>query len=372
MLDLQHFFTAPHFLSNTARNYDPLQMGNSVSYPESQGFNWTDADVVLVGCALNPSADAVHPADAVRAALYAMYQWHPSIRVYDAGNIQQGARQRDTVVALRTVLAEIEDAGKIALVIGDAHALTLQQYEVFKRREQLIDAAIVDMLIDLDETEETTDQSFLMELLTGTPNFIRNYTHIGFQSYYVHPRMLETLDKLRFDFLRLGKVREQMEEAEPALRSANLFSFDLSAVRYPDAISNIDGSPNGFTGDEACMLTRYAGMSPKLSSMGIYGYNPAHDPHKMTARLVAQMIWYFLDGLLIRQAEADLSKDNEFVSFHITTEDMETVFMKSKRTGRWWMKVTDGHFIPCLHTDYITASQNEIPERWLREQERLS
>src|SRR5690606_3125417 len=115
-----------------------------------------------------------------------------------------------------------------------------------------INATVADMLIDLDETEATTSRSFLMDMLTSTPNYIRHYSHIGFQSYYVHPQMLETLDKLRFDFFRLGRVREHMEDVEPVLRASDMFSFDINAVRYSDAPANSGDSPNGFTGDEAC------------------------------------------------------------------------------------------------------------------------
>ena len=39
-------------------------------------------------------------------------------------------------------------------------------------------------------------QNFFMEMLTGEPNYIRHYNHVAFQSYFVHPHMLETMDKL--------------------------------------------------------------------------------------------------------------------------------------------------------------------------------
>ena len=183
--------------------------------------------------------------------------------------------------------------------------------------------------------------------------------------------MLETLDKLRFDFFRLGKVREHVEDMEPVLRISNLFSFDLSAVRYCDAPSNINGSPNGLTGEEACMLTRYAGMSEALTSFGIYGYDALNDTHDMTARLVSQMIWYFVDGYLVRKSEAKLSEREEFIVFNITFTENDTLFLKSKRTNRWWMRLPDLSFVPCSYNDYLAASKDEIPERWLREQERL-
>src|SRR5690606_25482484 len=146
-------------------------------------------------------------------------------------------------------------------------------------------------------------------------------------------------DKLRFDFFRLGRVREQMEEAEPVLRSSDLFSFDINAVRFSDAPVNRYGSPNGFTGDEACMLTRYAGMSERLTSMGIYGYDPVRDQHRMTAKLIAQMIWYFIDGYQVRLTEARTGDKDAFMEFHVRFTSNDTSFLKSKRTGRWWMQM---------------------------------
>ena len=208
-------------------------------------------------------------------------------------------------------------------------------------------------------------------MLTVQPNFVNHYSHIGFQSYYAHPRMMETLDKLRFDFYRLGRVREHIEDMEPVLRTSNLFSFDISAVKYSDAPVNINGSPNGFTGEEACVLTRYAGMSDKLTSLGIYGYHPEDDTANMTAKLISQMIWYFINGYQVSKSEAELTDHEEFITFHVTFTDNDTVFLKSKRTNRWWMRLPNQAYVPCSYNDYLIASNDEIPERWLREQERL-
>jgi len=119
------------------------------------------------------------------------------------------------------------------------------------------------------------------------------------------------------------------------------------------------------------MLTRYAGMSDKLTSFGIYGYDDAADVHGMTARLLSQMIWYFIDGYLVRKTEAELTDESEFVQFHVSFTDNDTDFIKSKRTNRWWMKMPTGAYVPCSYRDYLAASSDEIPERWLREQERL-
>jgi hypothetical protein len=229
---------------------------------------------------------------------------------------------------------------------------------------------VVDALIDLHEEEGVPSRHFLMEMLTGQPNFIRHYNHIGFQSYFVHPGMLETLDKLRFDCYRLGMARENMEEMEPVIRQSDMLSFDMCALRAADAPAS-RLSPNGFTGDEACLLMRYAGMGSRLSTVGIYGFRAEADRDDLTSIEGAQMLWYFLDGYAIRNHEANLGEKDAFLEFHVSFTDVETSFLKSKRTGRWWMRLPDEVYIPCAYKDYVAASNNETPERWLRAQERL-
>lgn len=376
MQDLRPYFDRQHFIeTKQPQHYEPLQWGANINCFTGDDFDWESADIILLGCGECRGADREaaysNSADAVREQLYSLYTWHPSVKIADAGNIRQGQTVDDTRAALRTVLHELHMAGKTVLVLGGSHDLTLEQYNAFKKSEQMIHATVADMLVDLDEAEGVTAHSFLLDMLTLQPNYVSHYSHIGFQSYYSHPRMMETLDKLRFDFFRLGRVREHMEDMEPVLRASDLFSFDINAVRYSDAPVNVNGSPNGFTGDEACVLTRYAGMSDKLTSFGIYGYDDAADTHNMTARLISQMIWYFIDGYQVRKTEASLADKKEFIEFHVSFTDNDTVFVKSKRTNRWWMKMPNNTYVPCSYNDYLQASSDEIPERWLREQERL-
>jgi arginase family enzyme len=376
MQDLAPFFAARHFIENhEPDSYEPQQWGRAVMTPVDPMADWTDADIILIGCGerrgSEPGSAYSTAPDAVREAFYNTYCWHSGVKIYDAGNILQGKSADDTRAALRMVLHEIRIAGKTAIVIGGSHDLMLQQYEAYKLEKQAVTAVGADMRVDLEEAEGVTDRSFLFELLTTQPNYVRHYSHLGFQSYATHPGTLETLDKLRFDFFRLGRLRESMEEAEPVLRNADIFGFDLSCVRYSDAPSNINGSPNGFTGDEACLLARYAGMSAQLHSLGLYQYMPEHDQFGMTAQLIAQMLWYFIDGYGVRRIEAPLEKRDEFSEFHVSFTSNDVLFLKSKRTARWWMQIPDGRFVPCSYADYRLACNDEMPERWLREQERL-
>ncbi len=352
--------------------YHDGQIGRDIVIYENGFPDLLEADIVLLSCMERRGEGPVKKtssADAVRHEFYKLYNWHSGLKLADAGEIRIGSTLGDTYAALRTVLKEINAIGKTAVVIGGTHDLTLAQYQAFADRGKLIEAVTVDAKMDLDMNSMARADNFLMEMLTGEPNFIRHYSHIGFQSYLVHPNMLQTLDKLRFDCFRVGKARENMEELEPAVRNADLFSFDLAAIAHSYApCSRV--SPNGFTGDEACALMRYAGLSGVNRSVGIYGYNDETDPHQLTAKQISQMLWYFLEGRSRGNRESDIHNKEAFNEFHIAFGELDTVFLQSKHTGRWWMQLPDQRFIACSYTDYLLATGNEIPERGLRAQER--
>src|SRR5690606_35851098 len=120
----------------------------------------------------------------------------------------------------------------------------------------------------------------------------------------------------------------------------------------------------------ACALMRYAGLSPTARSIGIYGYDAMKDPSDVTAKQISQMLWYFLEGRNRGSREAAIQDKESFNEFHTAFAEVSTTFLQSKRTGRWWMQLPDSKFIACSYNDYILASSNEVPERWLRAQER--
>lgn len=353
--------------------YKDRQLGKVLDIFEEEFPDLEDVQVVLLGCGEQRGSGMIGQEstapEAIRRQLYQLFYWHTDIHIADIGNIKTGASYTDTYAALKTVCNELINAGKLVIILGGSHDLTLAQYHAYADNKRLIEASCVDALIDLNIDSPFRHENFLMEMLTGDPNFVRHYNHIGFQSYYVHPRMLETMDKLRFDCFRVGHVKDSIEEMEPVLRSSNLLSFDIAAMAQAFAPAN-RLSPNGLYGDEACQLMRFAGMSPMMSSIGIYGYQPQHDRDELTARQIAQMIWYILDGRSRGKREASLDEKDSFSEYHMAFAEVETIFLQSKKTGRWWMQLPDKSFIACSYKDYLLASSNEIPERWLRAQER--
>jgi formiminoglutamase len=374
MLDL-HDFSSPvniHELNND-NGYNDGQFAKHIEVYEEEIPDVSEADIVLVGIGESRgggSFDDMNDApDAIRKQLYQLHYWHTDIKIVDIGNINTGATLADSYAAVKTVLSELIALNKTTVLLGGSHDITLAQYFAYKHIDRVVEATCIDATIDLRSESHIRSENFLMEMLTGEPNLVKHYNHIGFQSYFVHPRMLETMDKLRFDCYRVGMCKERMEEMEPVLRNTQLLSFDINAIKHSDAPAN-QCSPNGFTGEEACMLTRYAGLSNNISSFGIYGYQPRADVYDLTAKQIAQMLWYYIDGKSRSKQEATLDEREHYNEFNTVVAETDTVFLQSRKTGRWWMQLPNKKMIACSYNDYVSAKHNEIPERWLRVQER--
>jgi arginase family enzyme len=349
------------------------QIGNAIKVYAEEFPDLEEVQIVMVGCGEQRGSGLIHgqseAPDLIRRHFYSLYYWHQDIKLADIGNIHTGSLYTDSYAALKTVVQELINDGKTVIILGGSHDLTLSQYNAYAENKKTIEACCVDALIDLNLESPFRHENFLMEMLTGEPNYIRHYNHIGFQSYYVHPRILETMDKLRFDCFRVGSVKENIDEMEPVIRNCSLLSFDINAIANAYAPATAL-TPNGLNGEEACVLMRYAGLSPNINSIGIYGYDAQHDRDELTAKQISHMLWYVLDGRSRGFREAALDQKESFNEYHTAFAEVETTFLQSKKTGRWWMQLPDKKFIACSYKDYLLASSNEIPERWLRAQER--
>jgi formiminoglutamase len=322
--------------------------------------------------------------DEVRKYLFSLSKIN-GIRIADLGNIYPGATAEDTWFALSSSIHYLIKKNIFPLIIGGSQDLTYANYLGYEKLEQTVNMVTVDSHLDLGSIEdELSSRSYLGKIILHQPNFLFNYCNISLQSHFADPKTLELIEKLFFDNMRLGELRKDITDAEPLIRNADIFSFDISAVRYADAPGNATGSPNGLFGEEACQLCRYAGMSDKLTSAGFYEFNPKFDRHGQTAHLVAQMIWYMIDGIASRKKDFPVGERSNFTRFRVTAEnfDHELVFYKSNKSDRWWMhvpyppdqrlKFERHHMVPCTYKDYQSASSGEMPDLWWKTYQKLS
>ena len=139
-------------------------------------------------------------------------------------------------------------------------------YKAYANMKQIINMAVIDPVFDLGETsDELNSNTYLSHIIVERPNYLFNFTNLGYQTYYVDQPAIDLMKKLLFDTYRLGLLHGNLSDTEPLLRNADMLSFDTGAIRAADAPGNANAGPNGFSGDEACQLVRYAAMSDKLT-----------------------------------------------------------------------------------------------------------
>ncbi len=332
-----------------------------------------------VGCRL--------AADHFRQQFYQLQEGAFESKIIDLGNIIQGETLRDTYIAVKTVVETLIKLKIVPIIIGGGQDLTYAQYLAYEGLEQKVDLVVVDSKFDLDEdaelSEATTSASYLNKIFLHQPNYLFNFSNIGYQTYFVSQDSLRVMNKLYFDVHRLGEFTDDVSLAEPIIRNADMVSFDLGAIRSSDAAANAHATPNGFYGEDACRIARYAGMNDKLTSFGLYEFNPAYDTNGQTAMLVAQIVWYFMDGFYNRKQDFPLTPKSQYVIYRTTLKDAggELIFVKSKRSDRWWMQVPypSGitknerfHLVPCRYEDYNMAVNGEMTDLWWRTYQKLS
>jgi arginase family enzyme len=331
------------------------------------------------GCSLGP--------DYFREQFYLLNEGQFPTKIVDLGNIIAGQEISDTYFALKTVVEELVKLDVVPIIIGGGQDLTYAQYMGYENLEQKVDLLVVDNRFDLDEDETeglaTTSQSYLSKIFLHQPNYLFNFSNMGYQTYFVSQDSLRVMDKLYFDVHRLGEFVSDLSIAEPVIRNANMVSFDIGAIRASDACANTNMVPNGFYGEDACRIARYAGMSDKLTSIGFYEFNPAFDKNGQTAMLLSQMVWYFVDGYYSRKKDFPLTPKSQYIIYRASVNDgaTEVNFVKSKKSDRWWMQVphpANGsknerfHLVPCRYEDYNMAVKGEMPDLWWRTYQKLT
>lgn len=338
-------------------------------------------DIAILGVrenrnAINFSSNTIH-FDTIRKALYALYPGSWKITIADLGDILPGNTVEDTYFALKTIISQLLEKGVIPVILGGSQDLTYSNYRAYDNIAPMINIVNVDSQFDLgDAAQPIKNNSYLGKIIVEQPFNLFNYSAIGYQTYFNSQEEIDLMEKLYFEAYRLGEVSANITMVEPVLRDAHIVSVDLKSIKASEMNVAQAFSPNGLNGKEICAITRYAGISNKVSSFGIYEYKPEQDDNAMTSMLIAQMIWYFVEGVSCRTHDDVLENDAYSQKFNVIIEDQELIFYKSIKTGRWWIeipflpnvnnKLKKHTLLPCSYEDYVEASQGNIPERWFK------
>lgn len=325
-----------------------------------------------------------HSDDSFRQKFYSLFVgegW--DFPIYDCGTISPGNTVEDTYFAVEQVVSEMVKMGVIPVVIGGTQDLTAAIYKGYGKLEQMVNICSVDNSLDLGGPDsKLSKNTYLSYLLLQRPCYLFNHANIGCQAPLVNAEELHLFEKLYFDICRLGEFNADFKRAEPHLRNADFLSLDLTAIRFSDFPGRHYFSPNGFYADQICQIAKYAGVSDKLTALGVFNYYP-EGIGEVSKNLIAQIFWYFMDGVAMRKGDFPIGSKKDYTRFSVHLDDFkdEIVFYKSDKSGRWWMEVPyppqdqnkyeRHHLIPCDYSDYEMAMKNEIPNLWWKTYQKL-
>ena len=385
--DLSIYFTPAEFHNE---DYGNNTIGSklhiyhkSTGFPDLEGVQLAFIGVKEDRAAVGNKGCGEAP-DEVRRFLYPLFAGQYELNMADFGNILPGNSIQDTYFALAAVVEHCVRRQIIPIIIGGGQDLTYANYAAYEKLEQVVNLVAIDSKLDVGTIDSDLDSTtFLNRIILHQPSYLFNYSNLGYQTYFADQEMLDLMGKLYFDLNRLGEVKANLQAAEPVIRNADIITFDVSAIRQSDAPGNRNTTPNGFYGEDACQLARYAGLSDKATSFGIYEINPAVDHRGQTAHLAAQMVWYFIEGFYSRKRDFPIGNKKDFLKYRVSLQESghELVFFKSKKSDRWWMdvpyppnhrvKFERHHLVPCTYADYQEACKDEMPDRWWRTYQKL-
>lgn len=355
------------------------QLGSKVIFHTKEQFPNIDKISIAIIGVLDNRGDkkAISDVDLlpVRKELYSMFPGNWDASIADLGDIIAGNTIEDTYFALRKVASTLIKNKVVPIVIGGSQDLTYALYRAYDELEQMVNLVSIDSQFDFGKDDESISaSSYLTKIIVDEPNNLFNYCNIGYQTYYNSQEEIDLIEKLFFDGYRLGEMSNNIALAEPVFRDADIVSLDLNSVKSADSGNFISFVPNGFNGKEICSLSRYAGISDKVSMFGLFN----HSNSVQESVLIAQIVWYFIEGYHYRSNEYPFGSRENYIKFIVPIEEEVLIFYKSDKTDRWWIeipfvsnvnnKLKRNTLLPCSYEEYLGACNQELPERWWKAQ----
>jgi len=311
----------------------------------------------------------------IRKSLYNLYPGNWSTEIADLGNLILGENVEQTYGRIISMLSILFEKNIIPIIIGGSHDLLYANYRAYDSFKSTVNIVNIDSNFDIgDSAKPINNLSYLGKIILDEPHNLFNYSNLGYQTYHNSQEEIDLMENLYFESYRLGEVSYNIRLSEPVMRDADIVSVDLKSVRASELSSRQKFSPNGFDGKEICALSRYAGISNKVSSFGIYEYKSSNED-EITEMLISQIIWYFIEGVNCRVQDSDFQNDEDYNKFTVIVDEYELVFYQNKVTSRWWIEIIgDGSnnklkqntLLPCTLDDYEVAKSGMIPERWFK------
>lgn len=375
-MDVRHYFESVNFSKFSEENRSGWKYSiggviekktNAVSVENIQKL-----DLVIIGVPFNSNNSDVYSSDApnsIRQYFYQLAKPDQKISIADFGNLKPAKSIKGNYQALRDIVEYFNELKVKTIIIGGSQDLSYGICEAFKG-DQLFTLASIDSCLDVKKGKESFNSSnFLSRIFTSNPDLFQ-FSLLAYQSHYVASEYFSKTKGLN-NHVRLGEVRDDITCCEPILRNTDFLSFDIGSVKYSEAPAGNSLNPNGLRSEESCQLARYAGLSDRLKVFGLFEVLPENDQFCLTAKLSAQIIWYYIGGV-IDSLSNPANREADITTYQIDIKSVgkPLVFRKNTVSNQWWMELQllngKNILLACSEEEYLQASNNDIPELWFK------
>ncbi len=329
-----------------------------------------DMNLFIVSLDLENEGEQTSYFQGIRQELYSLSVLN-SFKFCDLGNILPLKSIHERVFAFTELHNELLDSNKKLLIISNSDRMANLHYQVYEKRKININWVNIDSKINIFENPDSSQSGYLGKILQSSKHFIQNLAIIGTQEYYVQEEEKKILQQNLYSEIRLGKLKQNIDEIEPFLRSADIINYNLRAIENRGFQTRTENSPNGLNGIESCIVGGYVGASDAFKSLALYSYREKEDKYNERAALIAQIIWYLAKSYSLRIEESPGEEDLNFTRYIVNYQhtNISIAFYKSKITNRWWVEFKQSdqtkYVFPCTQRQYQMALNNDIPDEWI-------
>ncbi len=299
-------------------------------------------------------------------------KWKKSIS--DLGNLPNGETTNDTYHAIAELCLFLRKKNIISIIIGGSNDIIFPIFKSYNNFNKKVNIVSIDNQFDLHQDEDLlSSRSYMNKIIIDDSSKLNDFTNLGYQRHLCSPSEIDLMDKLFFDYISLGDLIGDDKSAEPILRDAHIIGLDMKALSWVSSGNSEYGNPNGIDSRLICILSRYSGISDKCGYFGLFELLN----NSISTKLYAQIIWYFIEGVNSRFSEPIFSDESGFIKYNVSVSGRDLIFIKSNESERWWLEIIlsekneKKRYLPCLESDYISALNDNIPERWFRAIKRI-
>lgn len=297
----------------------------------------------------------------VRKEFYKLSQLDFEIPIVDLGDLVSGKSVQDSHYILQEVLSVCHYKRAIPVIIGGSNDFAFSLFSALNFHKKQINYTQISNIISLQQGEHINEHTFLSKMFATKSFSIKNYHHLGYQKHLNEADSIKLIKEVEFDIIRLAEMMNSTEKTEPFFRKADLVTVNCDAIESFSEAFSMNPQVNGLNRREICAYMKEIGLSENLKSVGIFNYN-IYSENQLNHQLLAQMIWYMIEGINIQQSHP---RERHYEIFYVLIDDRQYAFKRDTFSNLWYFGDDENieNCIPCSRKDFDEAKKGWLSAR---------